>query len=53
MISYKEIEKVLQTYTLEEILEHNEITEEELLYILIEEHILELPAPKPIDVLFR
>ena len=43
------IERILETYTLEEILEFNELTEADILYILVRDNILKLPSPKPID----
>lgn len=45
-----EIEAVLQTYTLEEILELNELTDEDVLLILVEQNIITLPDPKPLDL---
>jgi len=41
---------ILQTYTLEEILEHNDVTEEEALSFMVSEGLLSLPNPKPVDV---
>lgn len=49
MTTYREIEKILQTYTFQEVLEINELTEEDVLLFLVEEEFLELPEPKPID----
>lgn len=45
-----EAELWLQTYTLEEILELNEVTEEELLEYLINCRYLNLPNPRPVDL---
>lgn len=45
-----EIENILQAYTLEEILELNELTEEDVLLILVEQNIITLPDPKPLDL---
>lgn len=42
--------KVLATYTLEEILELNDVTEEEILEYLVCVGVLELPKPLPVDV---
>lgn len=44
------IGKVLQTYSFEEILELNELTEEDVLLFLVEEEFLQLPNPKPVDL---
>jgi hypothetical protein len=41
--------KILQTYSWEEILEWNEITEEETLEFLIDKGFLEIPQPTPVD----
>lgn len=42
--------KLLETYTLEEILEVNEVPEEDVLLLLIEEQVIKLPLVMPIDV---
>jgi hypothetical protein len=47
--TYKEIESILQTYSLEDILDYNELTEEDALLFLVEEEFLELPDVKPCD----
>lgn len=39
----KDIEKLLETFTLEEILEHANVTPEEVLEFLFEEGFIELP----------
>ena len=44
------VTKYLETYTLQEILEWNDITEEECLEYLLDEGFLQLPL-KPTDVL--
>jgi hypothetical protein len=51
LLDFSEVEKLLQTYTLEEILEINEITEEEALYFLLKEKFLKVPNPEPIDII--
>jgi hypothetical protein len=46
-----EIEKIqntLQTYTIEEIADHNEILVEDLLEMLVDEYNWTLPNPRPI-----
>lgn len=43
-------EKVLQTYSLDEILELNDLTEADLLDLLIENGLIELPEVMPLDV---
>lgn len=42
------IEKILQTYTLSEILEFNDSSEEDILLFLVSEEFLELPDPEPV-----
>jgi len=52
LLGYKEsskYERILQTYSLEEILEENEVTPERVLEILVEYGIIELPLVKPVD----
>jgi hypothetical protein len=44
----EEIENVLQTYSLEEILELNDITPEEALHSLVRLGLVELPNPRPL-----
>ena len=48
MITIKGIEDALQAYTLEEILELNELTEEDVLYFLVEQDFITLPSPRPL-----
>ncbi|MDE1830316.1 MAG: hypothetical protein KGI25_08335 [Thaumarchaeota archaeon] len=43
-------EHILDTYTLEEIFELNEVTEADVLLFLLKEEYLELPEPLPIDL---
>lgn len=45
-----DIERVLQTYTLEEIFELNDLTEEEVLSFLVTVEFVILPEPKPADI---
>lgn len=40
---------ILETYTLSEILEMNDLTEEDCLEFLVEEEFLELPEVKPLE----
>ena len=40
---------LLETYTLSEILELNDITDEEVLEYLVEQRIIDLPPVKPLD----
>lgn len=44
-----EYRKILETYTLEELLEVNDLTEEDVLEFLVEEGYLELPEVLPLD----
>lgn len=45
-----DIEKFLETYTLEEILELNELTEADALYFMVKEEFIQLPSIKPVDL---
>jgi hypothetical protein len=45
-----DVEHILDTYSLEEILELNDLTEEDVLIHLIKFRMVELPDPKPVDV---
>ena len=49
-MDYREVENILDTYSFEEILELNDLTEVDVLGFLIEEEFIELPKPKPTDV---
>jgi hypothetical protein len=49
VVTVSQIEKYLETYSLEEILEFNEVTEAEVLLHLVEEQVLQLPIP-PVDL---
>lgn len=42
--------KYLETYTLEELFELNDLTEEDILKFLVEAEFLVLPTPKPVDL---
>ncbi len=44
------LEKYLETYSLEEILELNDMTEVEALRVLVEAGTIQLPYIKPVDV---
>ena len=43
-----EVENILQTYSFNEILEFNDLSEEDTLLFLIEEEFVVLPNPTPI-----
>jgi hypothetical protein len=45
-----EIERYLDTYSLEEILNENDLTEEEVLTVLIDQEMVHLPNPRPADI---
>jgi hypothetical protein len=47
--TYRQIETILQTYDLQEIFDENGLSDEDVLYFLVEQEFLELPDPKPID----
>lgn len=49
LVSFVQIERVLQTYTLDEVLELNELTEADALYFMTEQKFVTLPNPKPLD----
>ena len=49
VIALEEAEHLLEIYTLEEILDHNDLTEADALLFLLDEEFLELPEPKPLD----
>jgi len=40
--------KILQTYSLEEIIEWNDVPTEELLEFLVENGLLQIPNPRPL-----
>ncbi len=48
MTDETEIENILQTYSLEEILELNDLTEADALYFLEKQEFVTLPTPKPL-----
>lgn len=50
MVSEKEITNLLQTYSLSEVLELSDCTEEEALYFLVSHRFVALPNPLPVDV---
>lgn len=45
------MEKVLQTYTLSEIFEYNDLTEDEVLKFLVEQEFVQLPKILPVDLI--
>lgn len=42
------IEAILQTYSLEDIFEYNEVTEADVLYFLVTEGFITIPTPRPL-----
>lgn len=50
MVNIDQLEKYLETYSLEEILEFNEMTEAEMLLYLVREEVISLPNPSPCDL---
>lgn len=46
----KDLEKILGTYSLEEIFEINDLTEVDVLLFLLEAKRVDIPEPKPVDV---
>ncbi len=49
MIDFRKAENILSTYSLEEILDWNELSEADILCFLLDEEYLEIPDPKPVD----
>lgn len=50
MINLRQTEKLLDTYSLEEVLEYNELTEAEALLVLFEQEVCQIPEPRPVDL---
>lgn len=50
MVTVRQCEKLLGTYSLEEILEQNDLTEAECLEFLLEQEFITMPEPVPVDV---
>lgn len=48
LYTIEDIERILETYSLEDILEINEVQESDLLYFLMTEGYLKLPEPEPL-----
>lgn len=48
-MNLKEIENTLQVYDLREVIEHNDLTEADVLLFLVEQRFLELPNPEPLN----
>jgi hypothetical protein len=49
-MTYEAAEHILDTYTLVEILELNELTEVDVLLLLLEEERIDLPEVLPVDL---
>lgn len=49
-LSIEEIDKILECYSLEQIIQLNDLTEAEVLLILVEEDVLKLPHILPVDL---
>lgn len=47
-MNYDDVEKCLDCYSLEEVLELNDVTAVDALYFLVKEEFLELPEPEPL-----
>lgn len=47
-MDYDEVKGILETYTLEEILEYNDLSMEDALQFMVDEEFLELPRIKPL-----
>lgn len=48
-LEYRKVESILDTYSLEDILELNDKTEADALYFLLQQEFLELPEVLPLD----
>lgn len=46
--SLEDIKNILDIYTLEEVIELNDASVEDVLFFLVEERMLELPDPEPL-----
>ena len=51
-MKYRDIEHLLETYELSEIIELNGLTEADVLYYLVEQKFIELPETLPLDVVY-
>lgn len=49
-MTYSEVENILETYSLEEILDLNDVTVADVLYFLVQQRFVSLPNPRPIDL---
>jgi len=49
LITVEEISKALQTYTFEDIAEHNDVLIEDVLEMLTKEYSWKLPKPEPLQ----
>jgi hypothetical protein len=47
-VNYEDYENILEVYTLEQILEENDLTEADALEFMHVEHFLELPKVRPV-----
>lgn len=47
-MEYDDVENILETYSLEEILEHNDLTEADMINFCVEQGYLELPELIPL-----
>jgi hypothetical protein len=47
-VTYDEAEKILQVYSLEEILELNDFTLEDTLLLLVEQKVISISLPEPL-----
>jgi hypothetical protein len=48
LIDIQIIETLLETYTLEEVLSENDLTEADALHFLVEQEFITLPNPRPL-----
>lgn len=47
-MNYEDAEHILETYSIQELLEINELTEVDLLIYIVEQEFIQLPSVKPI-----
>jgi hypothetical protein len=50
LIEFTAVEKILDTYTLEQILELNGLTEADALFYMLNQEFVQLPNPLPVDI---
>lgn len=49
LVTHTQVEKVAGTYSLEEVMDYNNLEEVDVMYILFTEGHCEVPKPEPVD----